>query len=67
MAASGREEAIYRLYRAGIVWGVNAARECNPSANIKRSEVAAILTRMMDSSARVRFAESDSHEVAVPS
>jgi hypothetical protein len=47
--------AIYRLYRAGIVQGVNAARECNPSSHIRRSEVAAILTRMMDASMRVRF------------
>ena len=47
--------AIYRLYRAGIVQGVDAARNCNPDSNIRRSEVAAILTRMMDPSARVRF------------
>ena len=47
--------AIYKLYRAGIVQGVDAARNCNPGANIKRSEVAAILTRMMDKTARVKF------------
>jgi hypothetical protein len=28
---------------------------CNPGANIKRSEVAAILTRMMNESARISF------------
>ena len=41
------DPAIYKLYRAGIVGGVDAARSCNPDANIKRSEVAAVLTRMM--------------------
>jgi hypothetical protein len=47
--------AIYKLYRAGIVQGVDAAHNCNPSANIKRSEVAAILIRMMDPAKRVKF------------
>ena len=47
--------AIYALYRAGIVQGVDAEHNCNPAANIVRSEVAAILTRMMDSDKRVRF------------
>ena len=47
--------AIYRLYRAGIVQGVDAAKNCRPDASIRRSEVAAILTRMMDPSARVSF------------
>lgn len=46
---------IYKLYRAGIVQGVDAKYNCNPGSNIKRSEVAAILTRMMDSSARKSF------------
>lgn len=48
-------DAIYLLYRAGIVNGVDEAHACNPSSNIKRAEVAAILTRMMDSDARVSF------------
>ena len=47
--------AIYKLYRAGIVEGADAERNCRPSANIKRGEVAAILTRMMDASARKQF------------
>jgi len=47
--------AIYKLYRAGILQGVDAARNCNPNANIRRSEVAAILTRMMNDTARVSF------------
>jgi len=47
--------AIYKMYRAGIVAGSDNAHNCKPSTNIKRSEVAAILTRMMEPSARVSF------------
>ncbi|NLT57915.1 MAG: hypothetical protein GXX99_03010 [Clostridiales bacterium] len=47
--------AIYRLYRAGILQGVDAAHNCSPDSTIRRSEVAAILTRMMDSSTRIRY------------
>ncbi|MCL2766515.1 MAG: S-layer homology domain-containing protein [Peptococcaceae bacterium] len=47
--------SIYKLYRAGIVQGVDAAHNCNPDSNIKRSEVAAILTRMMDADKRISF------------
>ena len=48
-------EAIYKLYRAGILQGVDAAHNCNPMSTIKRSEVAAIVTRMMDTTKRVSF------------
>lgn len=47
---------IYLLYRAGILQGSDAEHNCKPADNIKRSEVAAILTRMMDPSARKSFA-----------
>ena len=47
--------AIYKLYRAGIVQGVDAAHNCNPDSNIRRSEVAAIINRMTDSEARIEF------------
>lgn len=47
--------AIYKLYRAGILQGSDAAHNCSPAANIRRCEVAAILTRMMDASKRIRF------------
>jgi len=47
--------AVYKLYRAGIVQGVDAAHNCNPDSNIKRSEVAAILTTMMKDDARIEF------------
>lgn len=48
-------EGVYRLYRAGILQGSDAQHSCKPFDNIKRSEVAAILTRMMDKTKRVRF------------
>lgn len=51
--------AIYKLYRAGILQGNDELRSCNPAASIKRSEVAAILTRMMDSSKRLWFSTAE--------
>ena len=48
-------EAIYKLYRAGILTGVDAAHRCEPSSTIMRCEVAAIITRMMDETKRVKF------------
>jgi hypothetical protein len=50
-----RSDAIYWLYRCGIVKGVDAEHNCNPDANIKRSEVATILTRMMNEGVRISF------------
>jgi len=46
---------VYKLYRAGIVTGVDELHNCNPEANIKRSEVATIISRMMNEEERVRF------------
>ncbi len=43
---------IYTFYRAGILTGSDAKGTFSPDSNIKRSEVAAILTRMFDDSAR---------------
>lgn len=40
------------LYRAGVLAGSDKSGTFLPDANIKRCEVAAILTRMMDESAR---------------
>ena len=48
--------AIYKLYRAGVVVGStkDGVEHCfNPDSPIKRAEVAAILTRMMNESARL--------------
>ncbi len=54
--------AIYKLYRAGILQGSSdyvggklTEHLCKPADNIRRCEVAAILTRMMDASKRVTF------------
>ena len=45
--------AVYKLYRAGILAGVDTKNNCAPASNIKRSEVAVILTRMMVKEKRV--------------
>ena len=50
---------VYKLYSAGIVTGVDALHNCNPDGNIMRSEVAAIISRMMDEQKRVEFDMSD--------
>lgn len=47
--------SIYKLYRAGIVIGVDTKYNCSPNSNIKRSEVSAILTRMMNANKRLSF------------
>ena len=53
-------EAIYKLYRTGVVQGRDeATRKCDPGGNISRAEVAAILTRMIDSDTRIRFSMED--------
>ena len=46
---------IYTLYRAGIVRGSDESGKCNPKSPIKRSEAAAIITRMMNDEERLRF------------
>ena len=45
-------EEIYLLYRAGVLTGNDDFGTFAPNSNIRRCEVAAILTRMMDDSAR---------------
>ena len=44
---------IYKLYRAGVVNGNDAKGTFLPASQIKRSEVAAIVVRMMDAGTRV--------------
>lgn len=46
---------VYKLYRAGIVTGVDELHNCNPDENILRCEVATIISRMMDEEKRVEF------------
>jgi len=45
-------QRIYTFYRAGILTGSDVLGTFNPASNIKRSEVAAILTRMLDATTR---------------
>ena len=54
--------SIYKLYRAGILTGVDALHNCKPEDNIKRCEVAAIITRMMDETKRVKFSMGTTSE-----
>ena len=49
----GYYDEIYKLYRAGIVNGSDAKGTFNPYSSIKRSEVAAIVVRMMKPETRV--------------
>ena len=51
MNADGAAQ-IYDFYRAGILVGSDTLGTFNPDSNIVRSEVAAILTRMFDNTAR---------------
>ena len=46
---------VYKLYRAGILQGSDEQHSCKPFDNIKRSEVAAIISRMMDPDKRIKF------------
>lgn len=46
---------IYTFYRAGILTGNDEKGTFKPNSNIRRNEVAAIVTRMLDSGARRRF------------
>ena len=50
---TAQDKAIYMFYRAGILSGVDTKGTFNSDDNIKRSEVAAILIRMMEPTARV--------------
>ena len=55
VAADAQNAAeIYTLYRAGVAQG-DDDHSCRPADPIKRSEVAAILTRMMNADARISF------------
>lgn len=58
--------AVYKLYRAGILAGSDDKHSCKPLDNIKRSEVAAILSRMMNKDKRVKFTLEAALKVDVP-
>ena len=48
-------DAIYKLYRAGIVQGSDTEFNCSPDTNIRRNEVATVLARILSDTARVKF------------
>jgi len=50
--SSEYQKAILSFYNAGILTGVDAEYHFNPESNIKRCEVAAIITRIVDTSKR---------------
>lgn len=56
-------KSIYMLYRAGIVCGQDDEGNCVPDSFVKRSEVAAILTRMMDETMRVSITLEDPEKI----
>lgn len=54
-ADSSYADAVYLLYRAGILAGCDAAGTFCPTNNIKRAEAAAMLSRMAESDNRLEF------------
>lgn len=56
-------DAVYQLYRAGVLTGSDSAGRFMPSSTIKRSEAAAIVTRMADPSLRRTFSLAVSTEL----
>ncbi|MBR2742879.1 MAG: S-layer homology domain-containing protein [Clostridia bacterium] len=57
---------IYYMYRLGIIQGVDANFSCAPDSNIKRSEVSAIITRIMDPEKRKTFSIPYPEESGAP-
>jgi len=57
-SADSNATQIYAFYRAGILTGSDASGTFYPDNNIKRSEVASILTRMFEKTARKSIALS---------
>ena len=48
-------DAVYTLYRAGVLTGSDDAGSFRPNTTIRRSEAAAIVTRMADPDLREQF------------
>ena len=57
--------SIYKLYRAGVVQGSDKQFSCKPNTNIRRSEVAAILTRMVYADKRLSFTVGDANALRI--
>lgn len=51
-ASDAYADAVYRLYRAGVLTGADTAGRFLPQSGIRRSEVAAIVARMADPALR---------------
>lgn len=56
---------VYKLYRAGILQGVDKNYNCRPFTKITRAEVAAILTRMMNKDKRLTFNIENNSDICV--
>jgi len=48
-------QAVYKLYRAGVLTGVNSAGVFYPGRTLRRAEAAAIISRIADANTRVRL------------
>ena len=48
-------QAVYRLYRAGVLTGADSEGAFSPWKNVSRAEAAAIVSRMADGALRVQF------------
>ena len=59
-------EAIYRLYRAGILQGVDKRHRCKPSFYIDRKEMATFAIRMLNQNKRKHFSISEAPGSDVP-
>lgn len=57
--------AFYRMYRWGIITGSGNGK-INPNSTVKRSEVAAIVMRVIDPEVRIRINEEEPEEVTPP-
>lgn len=69
-SGSSYYDAVYYLYRAGIISGTDSYGTFKPDAEISRAEVSVILGNMVDSSLRKHFALPSSitlpHSIIIP-
>lgn len=55
--------AVYKLYRAGILTGIDKEHNCDPTVFISRKEVASIVARMMYENKRAHFNIIEDREI----
>lgn len=65
-SSSAYASAVYKLYRAGILAGIDDKHNCGPEVFISRKEVASILARMMNENKRVSFEIVANEEATQP-